>query len=93
MGLDIDNVSFTGIQNPQDYGTAIEFEDVNSSSVRNCSFTNVQIAIEEVLSQGGNRYTNDSFLNVEECLVIGGNHRNASIPILEHCDFSAPPTN
>jgi hypothetical protein len=62
---------------------------VNSSTVRNCTFNNATLGIEDVLSSGGNRYTNIVLNNVGESLFVLGAQAATKL-VLENCEFAAP---
>jgi hypothetical protein len=66
---------------------------VNSSTVNHCTFSDAIYGIRDVLSNGGNRYTNVTFdITVDIRLELGPNGNDLSTVILDDCRF-APPAN
>ena len=67
-------------------GRGVRFLNVNSSSVNKCTFNGSYIGIEDLESQGGNSYNNDSFSGGFSLYVSSG-------MVLERCQFAPPPSN
>jgi hypothetical protein len=76
-------------------GEGVAFYKANSSSVRDCVFTNVNTGIGDSQSQGGNTYVNDTFNgNISgqfAGLSFSGLFISGNTPYtVEHCHFEAP---
>jgi hypothetical protein len=67
--------------------TGVSFIQVNSSTVSDCSFTDVYFGIQDEGSQGGNDYVDDSFDGNQSWTLQAIS--NGPI-VLEHCHFEAP---
>jgi hypothetical protein len=76
--------------------TGIEFQTVSSSTISNCVFTNyyynAAIAISDTNSNGGNRYSNDSFVDVVTPLAISIAQSPKPSFLIKDCKFDAPST-
>ena len=77
--------------------TGVSFFFVNSSNISNCVFKSVTNSfaakgIGDTGSLGGNRYTNDSFNAVSQCVAVTNNDGNTTT-VLDSCQFSPPPSN
>jgi hypothetical protein len=83
--INVNNMAFNLIGSPIADGVCILFDRVNSSSVTNCTFNSVDKGIGDGGSGGGNRYTNDSFTNVLDCIDIGP--LGGSTTVIEHCQL------
>jgi hypothetical protein len=85
-GIDIYNITLSYILAPFP-GIGVGFgNDVVSSTVRNCTFNTGDIGI-QAQSAGGNRYTNNTFSNVDQLLSLYGG-QNVNIPtVLDDCRF------
>jgi Right handed beta helix region len=83
----VENVTFSNVN-----GTHVDFIQVNSSEISNCTFLGfAQAAIEDTSSQTGNRFTDNTF---------DGNQRAplsvlflAGPAVLKHCHFEVQPAN
>jgi parallel beta-helix repeat protein len=74
-------------------GIAVVFaNDVVSSTVRNCTFTESDIGI-RAQSAGGNRYTNNTFTNVFAFLVLLSGQNIINPVVLDDSRFEAPASN
>ena len=86
--IEVSNMSF--------FSGGIIFFDVNSSTVKNCTFKNCGVGISDILSAGGNRYTTLTFNNVGETLALASDRGVVGLPnttiVLDDCRF-APPAN
>jgi hypothetical protein len=72
----------------------IEFINVASSTVSNCTFNGSYYGIYDADSNGGNRYNNETFVsNVYPLFVYGANGAIATVLRLDHCQFDAPASN
>jgi hypothetical protein len=87
--IEVSNMSFSSLEQ------GIIFIEVNSSTVKNCTF-NKGSGIEDSLSAGGNQYTTLTFNNAGETLTIASDRGGVGLPhttsVLEDCRF-APPAN
>jgi hypothetical protein len=85
--IDVQKLAISFTLTPASDGACILFDGVDSSSVSNCIFSSSDFGIEDVVSNGGNRYTNISFTNVGRTVsVLGG----SASTVLDHCQFSNP---
>jgi hypothetical protein len=65
----------------------LQFDQVNSSTISNCTFVgNSSYGIQDLLTQGGNVYTNNSFSVSQTQLQV----TSADPLLLEHGSFAAP---
>ena len=69
--------------------TGVLFQNVNSSTISNCVFTNETVGIQDTNTAGGNRYVNDSFVFNETPLEISLNLQRPSF-LVKDCEFAAP---
>ena len=72
-------------------GSGITFNQVSSSTVKNCTFQ--EVGIHDFGSPGGNRYINLTFINNRTgALIVSPTNegQSASVLTLEHCHFEAP---
>jgi hypothetical protein len=83
----IRNMTFFLLQAPVANSNGIIFFEVDSSTIKNCTFNNCAFGISDVLSAGGNQYTDLTFNNVDEVLVISP---HAKTIVLDDCNFAAP---
>jgi hypothetical protein len=83
----IRNMTFFLLQAPVANSNGIIFGGVHSSTIKNCTFNNCAFGINDVLSAGGNQYTDLTFNNVDEVLVISP---HAKTIVLDDCNFAAP---
>ena len=83
----IRNMTFFLLQAPVANSTGIIFFEVDSSTIKNCIFNNCAFGISDILSAGGNQYTDLTFNNVDEVLVISP---HAKTIVLDDCNFAAP---
>jgi hypothetical protein len=89
--IDVDHIVFHTAQNSAQDSTGVLFDFVNSSTISNCSFNVGDYGIEDIESQGGNTYSNDTFFGMGEALrVIPA---NATVLGINHCNFAAPHPN
>jgi len=88
-GIDINNIAFSYALSIGG-GIDVDFaNDIVSSTVRNCTFAESDIGI-QAQSAGGNRYTNNTFTNIGQLLVLyGGQNINSPVE-LDNCYFDAP---
>ena len=70
---------------------AIAFGVVQNSAVRNCTFNNCTYGIRDVVSPGGNLYTNITMTNVAYSLFILPAETTPTV--LERCEFGPPQSN
>lgn len=79
---------------PNGITVCVDFGDyINSSTVKNCTFSDAVYGIRDILSNGGNRYTNVTFdITVDIRLELGPNGNDLSTVILDDCRFE-PPAN
>jgi hypothetical protein len=86
--IEVSNMSFLS--------GGIIFLEVNSSTVKNCTFNNCGVSISDTLSAGGNEYSTLTFNNVGETLVLASGRGVVGLPnttiVLNDCRF-APPAN
>ena len=92
--IEINNLTIScTVPAPNGITACVEFGYVNSSTVRNCTFSDAIYGIREVLSNGGNLYTKVTFyISVETRLELGPNGNDLSTVILDDCRFE-PPAN
>jgi hypothetical protein len=92
--INVNHVSFfTAVIPGSNDDAGIIIDGCNDSSVTNCTFNVGDVGISDQFSQGGNHYSNDTFLNVFECLKIigqGAIHAGEST-VINRCDIAAPP--
>jgi hypothetical protein len=70
--------------------TGVSFSEINSSTLKNCTFNSAYWAITDVGSQGGNAYNNLTFAKTIYSITV---ELAASPSTLNQCDFAAPPSN
>jgi hypothetical protein len=88
--ININNITLFLTQPPSGDSTCIVFGGyVDSSTVRNCTFNNASYGIEDVLSHGGNRYSNITLNNVDNSFFVTGTN-GGKTTILEDCHYEAP---
>lgn len=69
------------------------FQNVNSSTISNCTFDKEIFGIKDLNSSGGNQYINDSFLAIEVTpLQISANPLQPLSLKIKNDEFSPPPT-
>jgi hypothetical protein len=85
--INVNNMAFKFILSATADGVCILFDEVNSSSVTNCTFTSSDKGIADGRSGGGNRYTNDSFTNDLDCLDISP---GVATTVINHCQVEEP---
>lgn len=91
--IEINNLTIScTVPAPNGNTACVEFGDyVNSSTVKNCTFSDAIYGIRDILSNGGNRYTNITFdISVDVRLELGPNGNGLSTVILDDCRFEAP---
>ena len=87
--IDVNNLTLFISATPAANGAGVIFGQVTSSTISNCNFNGGEYGIEDTQSEGGNRYTNNTFVGVFACLFVTGQN-NAVPTVLEHCHFEAP---
>jgi parallel beta-helix repeat protein len=88
-GIDINNVAFAYAVSIGGGRDIVLANDVVSSTIRNCSFTNSDIGI-QAQSAGGNRFTNNTFSNVGQLMILYGGQNISTSVQLDVCHFDAP---
>jgi parallel beta-helix repeat protein len=69
----------------------VEFENVSSSTISNCTFNNAYYGIFDGRSPGGNSYSNNSFAKTIFMSIAVG--QGSNLLTLDRCQFSPPPSN
>jgi parallel beta-helix repeat protein len=88
-GIDINHIAFSFALSIGGGINVIFANDVVSSTVRNCTFSQSDTGI-QAQSAGGNCFTNNTFSNVSAFLVLLGG-QNVNIPtVLDDCQFDVP---
>jgi hypothetical protein len=88
--IEVNSIAFHISQTLNNASAGVIFSQVDSSTISNCSFFSADTGIEDNLSQGGNSYSNNTFVGTGEMLTIGG--QNNGVPsTLANCHFSGPP--
>jgi hypothetical protein len=85
--IQITNMTCSLLQAPVANSNGIIFGGVHSSTIKNCTFNNCTFGTEDLSSAGGNQYTDLTFNNVDEALVISP---NGTSTVLDDCRFAAP---
>ena len=89
-GIDINNIAFFFALSIGGGVDVVFANDIVSSTIRNCTFTESDIGMIQDQSAGGNRYTNNTFSNLSMFLVIYGG-QNINNPVeLDNYHFEAP---
>jgi hypothetical protein len=71
--------------------TGIYFQQVNSSTVRGCTFNGGTYGVVDAQSHGGNSYLNCTFTNIANPISPEG---TSGLPVtIGHYEFAPPPTN
>jgi hypothetical protein len=88
-GIDIKNIAFSFALSIGGGVDVVFANDIVSSAIRICTFTESDIGIQDQ-SAGGNRYTNNTFSNLSMFLVkYGGQNINNPVE-LDNYHFEAP---
>jgi parallel beta-helix repeat protein len=88
-GIDINHIAFSFALGGGN-GIAVVFaNDVVSSTVRNCTFTESDVGI-RAQSAGGNRYSNNTFSNVAAFVVLLAGQNIINPAVLDDSRFEAP---
>ena len=83
---------FTAVISGSADNAGVIIDYCNDSSVTNCSFNGCDTGISDEFSQGGNHYSNDTFVNIFECLKIAGQGalRPGEPTVIDRCDVATP---
>jgi hypothetical protein len=85
--IEIRNMTFSLLLESAGGSNGISFAEVDSSTIKNCTFNNCGVGILDLSSTGGNQYTDLTFNNVDYTLVIRPNNTTT---VLDDCSFAAP---
>ena len=88
-GIDINHIAFLFAQSISGGVNVVFGNEIVSSTVRNCIFTNSDTGI-QAQSAGGNRYTNNTFSNVAAFLVLLPGQNISNPAALDDCRFEVP---
>lgn len=88
--IEVNSIAFHLSQTPNSSSTGVLFSQVNSSTVRNCSFFSAaDYGIRDLQSTGGNTYSNNTFnLGGADCLTVGGQNFNPTV--VDSCRVGGP---
>ncbi len=87
--IEVNAIAFHISQIPNNASAGVIFSQVDSSTITNCTFFSADTGIEDYQSQGGNSYSNNTFVGTGEMLTIGG--QNNGVPTtLANCRFGGP---
>jgi len=88
-GIDINHIAFSFALSIGGGVDVVFANDVVSSTIRNCIFTESDVGIQSQ-SAGGNRFTNNTFSNVSEFLLLLLGQNISSPVVLDDSRFEAP---
>jgi parallel beta-helix repeat protein len=87
--IDINHIAFSFALSIGGGVDVVFANDVVSSTIRNCTFTESDVGIQSQ-SAGGNRFTNNTFSNVAEFLLLLPGQNISSPAVLDDSRFEVP---
>jgi hypothetical protein len=88
--ITVANLTISTVEPPAGNSTCVFFGGyVENSTVRNCSFNGATYGIQDILSPGGNAFSNIAYHNL--ALIVNIDPAQAApTGVLERCEFAAP---
>jgi parallel beta-helix repeat protein len=91
-GIDINNISFAYALSIGGGIDVVLANDVVSSTIRNCTFSISDVGI-QAQSAGGNRFTNNTFTNLGQLMILYPGQNISTAVELDNCHFDPSASN